>query len=102
MSKEELVPFNAHDAVQDPAVQIELLNMAWEDGDSAALTHALSLIAKAHGMTETAQSAGLSRQAIYKTLSDKGNPSLSSLLGIMKALGVKASFQLEPSSESRM
>lgn len=94
-NESHLVSFSSDEAAQDLAVQVELLNMAWEDGDSAAFTHALSVIAKAQGMTSTAEHAGLTRQALYKALSEQGNPSLSSLLGIMKALGLKANFQLE-------
>ncbi|MCL1515224.1 addiction module antidote protein [Parasaccharibacter sp. TMW2.1890] len=95
MSKKiELTTFDAVEAAKDPAVQIELLNMAWEDGNSEAITHALSVIAKARGMSATAEEAGITRPALYKALSEKGNPSLSSLLGIMRALGVKADFHL--------
>ncbi|GBR19891.1 addiction module antidote protein [Asaia spathodeae] len=93
MKVSELETFDSARAALDPAVQDELLNMAWEDGNISALTHALSVIAKARGMTETASKAGITRPALYKALSEKGNPSLSSLLGIMKALDIKASFQ---------
>ncbi|MFT8776750.1 MAG: addiction module antidote protein [Gluconacetobacter liquefaciens] len=92
MKISDLETFDSVKAAQDPVVQEELLNMAWEDGDITALTHALSVIAKARGMTETASKAGITRTALYKALSDKGNPSLSSLLGIMKALDIKATF----------
>lgn len=84
--------FDSVEAARDSLVQEELLNMAWEDGNIPALTHALSVIAKARGMAETARIAGMTRPALYKALSDTGNPSLSSLLGIMKALDIKATF----------
>ncbi len=95
MKISELETFDSVEAAKDPLVQEELLNMAWEDGNIQAMTHALAVIAKARGMAATAAKAGLARPALYKTLSDKGNPSLSSLLGIMKALGIKAHFELE-------
>lgn len=88
----ELVTFDAVAAASSPDVQAELLNMAWQDGDSAAIAHALAVIAKAKGMTETAKKAGITRPALYKALSQNGNPSLSSLMGIMKALGVTVKF----------
>ncbi|WP_070406206.1 addiction module antidote protein [Kozakia baliensis] len=90
----ELEVFDSVSAAADPAVQVELLNMAWADGDSAGIAHALAVIAKARGMSTTAADAGLTRPALYKALSERGNPSLSSLLGIMNALGVKAHFQI--------
>ncbi|MCP1243622.1 hypothetical protein NKW51_13510 [Acetobacter lambici] len=52
-------------------------------------------------MAETAEQAGLTRPALYKALSEKGNPNLASLLGIMKALGVKVSFQLAPETATQ-
>lgn len=88
----ELDVFDSAKAAQDPLVQEELLNMAWADGDVPALTHALSVIAKARGMAETASKAGITRPALYKALSENGNPSLSSLLGIMRALDIQATF----------
>lgn len=92
MKISELETFDSVQAAQDPCVQEELLNMAWEDGDIPALTHALSVIAKARGMTQTADKAGITRTALYKALSEKGNPNLSSLIGIMKALEIKTTF----------
>ncbi|WP_202408214.1 addiction module antidote protein [Novosphingobium silvae] len=92
MKISELETFDSVEAAADPLVQEELINMAWEDGDIPALTHALSVIAKARGMTDVAGKAGITRPALYKALSPTGNPSLSSLIGIMKALDIKASF----------
>lgn len=92
MKISELEEFDTVAAATDPLVQEELINMAWEDGDIPALTHALSVIAKTRGMAETAGKAGITRPALYKALGPKGNPSLSSLLGIMRALDIKATF----------
>lgn len=98
MKVSELETFNSVEAARDPLVQEELLNMAWEDGNIPALTHALSVIAKARGMAETASKAGISRPALYKALSENGNLSLSSLMGIMKALGIQATFHTKASN----
>lgn len=100
MKKEndDLILFDAVDAAKNPRVQTELLNMAWNDGNLRAIAHALKVIAKARGMKSTAEEAGISRTALYKSLSEKGNPSLSSLIGIMKALGVTADFKIGASA----
>jgi probable addiction module antidote protein len=50
---------------------------------------ALGNIARAKGMTQVARDAGITREALYKSLSKKGDPKLSTLLGVMKALGLK-------------
>ena len=44
-------------------------------------------IAKAKGMTSLAKETGLSRENLYRTLSSKGNPELSTFLKVVKALG---------------
>jgi probable addiction module antidote protein len=39
------------------------------------------------------QDAGVAREALYRALSEEGDPRLSTLLGVIKALGLKLSFQ---------
>lgn len=84
MKVSELETFNSVEAARDPLVQEELLNMAWEDGNIPAITHALSVIAKARGMAAI--------DFYDEALPENGNLSLSSLMGIMKALGIQATF----------
>lgn len=64
---------------------------AMESGDRNVIVHALNAVARARGMTQIAKDAGIARQALYKSLSEDGNPTLSTLLGIMKSLGVNLS-----------
>ena len=40
-------------------------------------------------MTRVAKEAGVTREALYKALSDKGDPKLSTLIGVAKALGLR-------------
>ena len=69
--------------------QIELLSLVLEDGDPDEIKHALGVVARARGMTAIARDAGVTREALYKALSDKGDPKFSTLLGVVKALGLK-------------
>ena len=55
----------------------------------AFITLALNDIARAIGMTDVAKAAGITREGLYKALSDKGDPRLSTLLGVTKALGIR-------------
>jgi len=64
------------------------IEAAFEDGDAAVITHALGKVARARGMTGIAKEAGVSREALYKALTENGDPKLSTLLGVLKALGV--------------
>ncbi len=57
--------------------------------DAALLAAALGDIARARGMMQLAKETGLTREGLYKALSKDGNPSLSTVLKVVKALGLK-------------
>lgn len=57
--------------------------------DAAGIARALGDIARAKGMSQVARDAGLSRESLYKALSENGNPSFATVLEVARALGVK-------------
>src|ERR671911_524754 len=59
------------------------------DGDAAFIAKALGDIARARGMSQVARDAGLSRESLYKALSENGNPSFATVLKVARALGVR-------------
>ena len=61
---------------------------AMEIGDQKFIVHALNTVARARGMTQIAKDAGIARQALYKSLGEEGNPTLATLLGVLKSLGL--------------
>lgn len=66
-----------------------LLADAIESGHAGYLANALGTIARARGMAQVARAAGVTREALYKSLSEDGDPRLSTLLGVIKALKLK-------------
>ena len=50
-------------------------------------------IARARGMTQIAHDAGMGRQALYKSLGEGGNPTLTTTLGVIKSLGLTLSVR---------
>jgi probable addiction module antidote protein len=82
-------PFDAAEYLDDAESQAELLSDAFDSGDAGYIRHALGVVARARGMTTVAREAGVTREALYKALSEDGDPKLSTLLGVTKALGVK-------------
>ena len=64
---------------------------ALESNDPAVIAHALGVVARARGMAQIAQQAGLSRESLYKALSAEGNPEFGTVLRVMHALGLKLS-----------
>jgi len=85
----ETTIFDAAEYLDTPESQADLLADAFDSGDATYIAHALGVIARARGMTTVARDAGVTREALYKALSEKGDPKLSTLLGLMKALGVQ-------------
>lgn len=85
-----------HSKLNNPIVAANYLNAALEDSAEAFL-RALRNVSEAHRMAKVAEDAGLSREAMYRTLSDEGNPRLRSLEGILKAVGLKVKVEAEES-----
>jgi probable addiction module antidote protein len=85
----ETVPFDASEFLESVESQAELLADAFESGDAGYITHALGVVARARGMTGIAKEAGVTREALYKALSGDGDPKLTTLLGVLRALGMK-------------
>jgi probable addiction module antidote protein len=71
----------------------EYLREAFEDGDPALIAIALGAVARARSIADVAQETGLTREALYKALSPKGNPRLSTLMAVVKALGYQLSIE---------
>ena len=84
-------PFDAAEYLDDAESQTELLADAFESGDAGYIAQALGVVARARGMTQVAREAGVTREALYKALSNDGDPKLPTLLGVAKALGVRLS-----------
>ena len=53
------------------------------------IASALGDIARARGMVRVAREAGVSREALYRALSDEGNPTLGTILKVTRALGLR-------------
>lgn len=78
-----------------PRFAAEYLKAAMEDTDEPeVLLIALRHIAEAKGgLAKVAKAAGIERESLYRALSAKGNPRLSTILGIMKAVGLKLTVE---------
>jgi len=66
-----------------------------DDGDGALIRAALGDIAKAKNMRELAKKVGISREGLYKALSEKGNPSFALILRLSRALNMQLKFSTE-------
>ena len=60
-----------------------------EPGNAALFTKALGDIARARGMMQLAKDTGLTREGLNKSLNEQGNPSISTVMKVMNALGLQ-------------
>ncbi len=56
-------------------------------GSESDFIHALGTAARAKGMTHIAKQVGVTRASLYKSLTEDGNPSFSTVNKVVKALG---------------
>jgi probable addiction module antidote protein len=69
------------------------LEAVFEEGDVGAIADAIGTVAKAKGMSQIARETGLSRENLYRALSDDGNPELATLLKVIRAMGLRISVE---------
>ena len=70
----------------------EYLKAAFESGDIPEITRALGDVARARNITDLAVKMGISRQGLYKTLSENGNPEFATIQKLITALGLQMSI----------
>lgn len=90
-AKTKTVPYDVAEQLRTPEEMAEYLD-AWlteAPEDIAGIARALGDIARARGMSQVARDAGLSRESLYKALSESGNPSFATVLKVAHALGVR-------------
>ena len=71
------------------------LDAVMEEGssDPGYVTRALGVVARARNISKLARDTGMSREGIYKALSDEGNPSFATVAKIAGALGLRITFE---------
>ncbi len=81
-------PFDASEYLDSPEAIAEFLSDAFESGHAGVISSALGAVARARGMTDMAKEAGVSRQSLYRSLSEDGRPEFSTVLKVLAAVGV--------------
>lgn len=76
----------------DPVFTAEYVRTAVEElgekSGQAALLSVLRQVAQARGVSAIAKAAGIERESLYRALSPRGNPRLTTLVAVMKTLGL--------------
>jgi probable addiction module antidote protein len=82
-------PFDPAKFLDNDEAIAAYIDAALEEDDGAALADALGVIARARGMTQVARDVGVARESLCKSLSADGNPSVDTLLRVLKTLRLK-------------
>jgi probable addiction module antidote protein len=82
-------PFDSAQYLETDEDIAEYMDEAFKTGGATFIAHAFGVAARARGMTQIAKDAGLSRESLYKALSETGNPEFSTVLRVAKALGLR-------------
>jgi probable addiction module antidote protein len=89
-------PWNIQDHLNSPeecALYLQAV-LAEAGDDPSFVAKALGDVARARGMTQIAREAGVTREGLYKALSEDGNPSFATVLKVLTALGLR--LHVEP------
>ena len=91
MIKTQTTPYDTAKYLRTPEDMAAYLEASIEEanGDATIVAMALGNIARAKGMSQVASDAGLSRESLYKALSGERNPTLETVLKVVRALGLK-------------
>ncbi len=79
---------------KDPDFAAEYLKAALEDEDEPRVQLIALRLAQAQGVAKVAKAAGIERESLYRALSVHGNPRLSTLVAVTKAIGLRLTVEV--------
>jgi probable addiction module antidote protein len=89
MTSKKSKAFDAAKYLDTDEAVAEYISEALTTDDIDTITRAIGVAAKAKGMSQIAQDAGLSRESLYKALGGDGNPQFETILRVLAALGLQ-------------
>lgn len=94
MTSESYASYDSADYLKTEEDVAAYLEAVMEEGadDPAYIARALGVVARARNMSQLAREVGMSREGLAKALSGEGNPRLSTILKVSKALGLRIGF----------
>ena len=94
MKEETFSRYDSADYLQTEEHIAAYMEAVMEEGgdDPAYITRALGVVARAHNMSKLARDANITREGLYKALSNEGNPSFATVVKVARALGLRIKF----------
>ena len=84
----KIEPFDVADYLDSPEMIAAYVTEALESGDAALIAMAIGAVARAKGMTDIAEKAGLSRENLYRALGGQSKPEFGTVIKVLHALGL--------------
>ena len=81
-------PFDSAEFLDTDEAVAAYLADALDSGDSSVFQEALQTAARARGMSQVADAAGLGRESLYKALKPDAHPRFDTVQKVVSALGV--------------
>lgn len=81
-------PFDPAEYLKSDEAILAFLSEAFASRDAQFIADAIGIAAKAKGMTDIARQTSLNRESLYRSLSDKGNPTLQTVIAVLNTLGI--------------
>jgi len=86
---EPIYEYDPAQALDGPEAIAVFLADALDTGDAAYIAKAMEVVVRAKGMSELAKETGLTTEQLHKSFSEHGNPTLQTMLAVMRALGIE-------------
>ncbi len=86
---EKLTTYDPAAALVDDKEIAFFMADALATADASYIAKSIGVVARAKGMSDIASQTGLSREQLYRSFSENGNPTLKTTLAVMKALGIE-------------
>lgn len=92
----KLTRYDVADHLRSPEEMAAYLDVWFDEfpDDISGIARAVGDITRDKGMTQVAKDAVLSRESLYRVLSEEGNPSLSTIRKVLGAVGLKLSVSV--------
>lgn len=89
MATTKTIPYDSAEFLDTPEALAAYLGDALASGSAAEFQDALSVVARARGMTEIAKVSGLGRENLYNALRSDAHPRFDTIQRVLHALGVQ-------------
>ena len=88
--KEDLI-----EKLKDPSYAAAYIEAAIEESDTDFLQVALGDVVKAHGVSKISEVTGIARQALYRMISQDGNPTIKNLNKLLNSVGLEIDIKVK-------